>query len=287
MRILSFAVLLFVVQVLLHSTAVVFAQNDSSATWITGKGSAAGTDIDAMRTHAINHARAEALKQAGVVIRADDIQMKTESGKLLVDFYSQFAETQMRGLIVEERNVNVSDPIRTSPPSENSNVQYRIDATLEALIVIPPGEPEAGFEVTMHSDRTSYREDEPIKLTVASTRDGYVSIFNVYNDSLSVIFPNALDSKNTIKANMNLTIPTNDSYSLMMEPPHGKQRSAEEFIAVVTKENIPFHNIDEVSIAGDRLKMKESLLTVFAKWLYKIPLNERCSDSIVLEVAKK
>ena len=285
MRILSFAMPIFLVQVLLHPA--VYAQNDSSATWKTGKGSAVGTDIEAMRTQALKHARADALKQAGVVIRASDVQMKTESGKSLVDFYSQFAETQMRGLIIEERNVSVSDPVRISPESGKSNVQYRIDAQLEALIVIPHGEPEAGFEVTMHSDRTSYREYEPIRLTVVSTRDGYLSIFNVHNDSLSVVFPNALDLRNKVKANTALTIPADNSYSLMMEPPHGKERSAEEFIAVVTREDISFPNISEISTAGDRLKMEEALLTVFAKWMYKIPLNHRCSDSIVLEVIRK
>jgi hypothetical protein len=256
--------------------------------WKTGKGTATGANFEEMREQAINSARADAMQQAGIRIQSRNINMQTETSGKLMDFYSQFTETQATGLILEERNVTVSDPVRVASSSlTTTKIQYRIECSLEAKVVYQRGEPDAGFEVKLKSSRTLYNENEPVKISVSSTRDGYVTVFNVRGDSLSVVFPNALDAKNEIKAKKTLTIPSNSSYQLKMETEAGKNRSIEKFIAVITKTDIPFGETAEVKINKDsRLKMQESQLTQFARWLYKIPLDQRSSDAIVIEVVK-
>jgi hypothetical protein len=264
--------------------AISFSQNEKEPKWINGKGSAEGTDTKQIRVDAINDARANAMKQAGIDIRANDVLVKTEANQQLTDFYSKFAETSTKGIILEERNLKIG---KANPVAENSDV-YKIEVELEALVATQFGERDAGFDVTLESNREIFQENEPVELTITSTRDGYVTLFYVHNDSLNVLFPNAIDKKNVVKANVPMLYPPPKAvYELSLETENGKKNSFEEFIAVVTKGDIPFQNVSEMKIEKGNLKTKETMLTNYAKWLYEIPVEQRSSATKVLQVFKK
>ncbi|MBS4028111.1 MAG: DUF4384 domain-containing protein [Ignavibacteriales bacterium] len=263
--------------------SISFSQKEREPQWIKATGSAEGTETKQIRSDAINDARANALKQAGIDIRASDVLVKTETNQQLTDFYSKFAETSTKGIILEERNLKVGEAKRVA---ENSDV-YKIEVELEALVATQFGEHDAGFAVTMESNRETYQEDESVELTITSTRDGYVTLFYVHNDSLNVLFPNSIDKNNFIRANDSLKFPQSNSYQLTLETEKGKKSSFEEFIAVVTKGEIPFQNISEMKIEKGNLKTKETMLTNYANWLYEIPVETRSSATKVLQVVKK
>jgi len=266
---------------ILPSSFILFAQEPQ---WRNGKGSAEGTDTKQIRVDAINDARANAMKQAGIDIRANDVLVKTEANQQLTDFYSKFAETSTKGIILEERNLKVGEAKRVS---ENSDV-YKIEVELEALVAPQNGEPDAGFEVTISTKKEVYIEEEPVEFTITSSRKGFVTIFNIHGDSLAVIFPNALDEHNAIAAHIPLLFPVNKAYSLTLETLPAKQNSQEEFIAVVTKENIPFQKMTDTMIdTRGVLKIKEAQLISFANWLYKIPIQTRASAKQIVTVQKK
>ncbi|MEK7263224.1 MAG: DUF4384 domain-containing protein [Bacteroidota bacterium] len=268
--------------------SVSFSQTEKEPQWISGKGNATGTDIESMRTKALNDARSDALSKAGIVVQSGDIYTKTEGNDKLTDFYSKFAETQARGLILEERNIEISEPKRISPQEEKKNILYQIEIQLEALVAPQNGEPDAGFEVTISTKKEIYIEEEAVEFEISSSRSGFLTIFNIHGDSLDVIFPNALDKQNKITAHLPFTFPANKAYSLTLETLPGKQNSQDEFIAVVTKENIPFQNVDNAMIdTRGVLKIKEAQLISFANWLYKIPLQTRASAKQIITVQKK
>ena len=148
---------------ILPSSFILFAQEPQ---WRNGKGSAEGTDTKQIRVDAINDARANAMKQAGIDIRANDVLVKTEANQQLTDFYSKFAETSTKGIILEERNLKVGEAKRVS---ENSDV-YKIEVELEALVAPQNGEPDAGFEVTISTKKEVYIEEEPVEFTITSSR---------------------------------------------------------------------------------------------------------------------
>ncbi|MBM4167307.1 MAG: DUF4384 domain-containing protein [Ignavibacteria bacterium] len=276
MKTITFILVILFIQIL-------YSQNEKAPQWIFGKGNAEGTDTKQIRRDAVNDARANALKQAGIDIRASDVLIKTETNQQLTDFYSKFAETSSKGIILEERNVKVG---KAEPLTENSDV-YKIEVILEALVATQFGERDAGFDVTLDANRESYQENESVQLTITSTREGYLTLFYVHNDSLNVLFPNAIDKKNFLKANDTLRFPHSNSYQLTLETEAGKKSSFEEFIAVVTKGDIPVHNLSEMKIEQGNLQTKETMLTNYAKWLYEIPLDQRGSATKVLQVFKK
>ena len=259
-------------------------QTTAEARWVSGRGSMQGTDIDEMRKQALNRARSDALKKAGVVMKATDVLLKSESNQTLTDFFTQFAESYSLGYILDERGVKISHPIPTSDSSNDLNTVYRIEAQLEALIAIQHGEPDPGFEVRLTTNREAYEEDEPVNLTINTTRDGFLTLFSIENDSLTLLFPNSLNPNNNIKANKSFNFPPGDLFSLRLKPVAGRTKSEITFVAIISRDEVPFTQADDTRFEGNRLKLQQALLKNYAKWLYKIPADRRCSDIRAVQV---
>ncbi len=254
-----------------------FAQE---AKWYPGTGSAMGTDIDVIRLKAFNNARADALSKAGITVSASDTRLVSESGKDFADFYSKFAESSTKGIILEERIV------REGELKKVKGTTYEIEIEIEAKVALQEGEPDRSFAVKLESSKQIVKEGEPFILTVTSTKAGYLTIFNVYQDSLSVVFPNAINKDNKIDGNKPFVFPPNEAYDLQMALPEGETTSSEMFIAVVTLENIFFPNLDQLSFTNGAIRLRMEQLNVYAKWLYSVSLNKRSADQLPITVQK-
>jgi hypothetical protein len=271
--------------VLLFSQSALGEQT-SKRKWFSGVGSASGSDFAAMRTEALNSARKDALNKCGIVLRSLSLLKEESINQNSNDLYTQFTESSTRGLILEERNVVIGEPVRISPVSEKTNVVYRVDAKLEALVALQNISPDPDFKVEIKAEKDMYRENQPVILKIRTTKTGYLTLFHVQGDSLSVLFPNALSKENQIKANLTFVFPPSGSYDLELAVIPGQQKSNETFMAVVTKEDAPFPNIEELKVEKGALKTSRNLLTTYTNWLYKIPTDQRTSDILVLKVTK-
>ncbi|MDP2884256.1 MAG: DUF4384 domain-containing protein [Ignavibacteria bacterium] len=233
-----------------------------------------------IRSKALNNARAEALAKAGIEVRSSDARLVSETKNELIDFYSKFAETSTKGIILDERI------IRESEPKKVKGFSYEIEIEIEVIVALQIGEPDRGFEVNIESSEEAVKEGESFTLTVVTTKDGYLTIFNVYRDSLSVVFPNSIDKANRIIANKSFVFPPSKAYDLQLSVPQGKQTSEEMFIAVVTKERIPFPNFEETKLTDGAVMLKMGQFKTYTNWLHTIPLQARCSDQILMTARK-
>lgn len=268
---------------------VLFAQNNNQAAieprWVKGVGSEVSKTFDpSIYDQALNKARADALRQLGVTIKAGEYRQKTEDSQALTDFYSSFAESSTRGIIIDERNIKKSKPEQITP--EGSDIPFfKVTVEIEALVAAQVVDPDPTFKVSLEAERDVYVEREPVIFKINSTQDGFLTIFNIKNDTLNVVFPNKLMPKNQIKANVQFQFPAEKSrLRLRLLPNSGQQKSDEMFVAIVTKENIPF---DEGAIVTGKVPMKQAMLSAYAQWLYKISPDRRCSDTKVISVTKK
>jgi len=249
--------------------------------WQKGIGTADGTDIEAIRMRALNNARADALAKTGITITARDARLVTESGNNIIDFYSKFAESSTKGIILEERIIREGDLIKIK------GFTYQIEIEIEAKVAMQQGEPDPTFSVKLESSKQIVKEGEPLSLTVTTTKAGYLTIFNIYKDSLSVIYPNSIDRENEIDANKTFVFPPHNAYELQLSLPEGKGTSSEIFIAVVTKENIPFPNLEQVKFINNAIGLRMDQLNMYAQWLFNISLNKRSTDQLLMSVRKE
>lgn len=266
--------LLQIVTVLSFTVFSVYAQTDSAAQWYKGEGSARGKDMEKIRREALKNAEANALKKAGIEVAAGTLLFKSEENSRLVDFFSEFAESNARGLILDERNVRFDDPV----PLDSTHTVYKRTAHTEVLVGMPEGKPDPAFEVTMSTERETYKEYEPVFVHLKTTASGYLTILDIHGDSINVLFPNAIDQKNFLVANTDFIFPPSKAYSLEFETEKGLPTSSDIIIAVVTKDNIPFPNIERLDFSGSQLTVAEKALSTYAQWLYKIPLDKRSTN---------
>ncbi len=260
--------------------------------WYRGKGAAVGSDFRRMRHEAVQQARADALRQAGITMKASTVRVQSEKTKSRgkgesVDFFSQFAESASQGIILDERAVQIGDPKRVSPLSEQTNVLYQIDASLEALVAVPEGKSDRTFAVSLKSDKAVYEEEEPVRLTVESTHDGWLTIFNIRADSLFVLLPNALSKGNRIEARIPFRFPPPNVYDFTLFPEPDEEESSEEFIAVVSRDSLPIVDVSRLSLQHGELELAPLTLLEYSNWLFNVPLDRRSSSGFILRVAKK
>ena len=101
-----------------------------------------------------------------------------------------------------------------------------------------PGAPEASLAVSAAVDRPdrSYRHGETLVLTVETTEDAYVWVFDTgTSGKVHQIFPNKYETANFLAANTPLSIPAADSrYQLAVSHPQG----AELITVVASKDKV-------------------------------------------------
>ncbi|MCL4510557.1 MAG: DUF4384 domain-containing protein [Bacteroidetes bacterium] len=274
---------LFILIAMILMAASVGAQTTSPRSWYSGTGSATGKSMEEIRIEALNNARSDALQKAGIEVSAGTLSLKSEGNNGLIDFFSEFAESSTRGLILDERDVRFDRP----EPLDSTYTVYRVIAHVEVQVGAPQGKPDPAFKVTLSSARETYMEYEPATLNVNSTESGYLTILDIHGDSINVLFPNVIDQKNYLSANTDFVFPPSKAYSLEFETDKGTSSSADIIIAIVTKDDVPFPNINKVGLERSRLLLGEKTLTTYAKWLYRIPLDRRSFDRRLIQVQKK
>lgn len=263
---------------------VVRGESLESPKWIRSHGMATGTDLMEMRNKAINDARGKAMEEAGIEIHKHGAHFQIED-LTVTDFYCNYVETFSKGLILEERNLKISDPQPLSPGDPNT--VYKIEADLEALVAIQEGEMDPGFIVALTTLRNTYEADENILLTAKSSRSGYLTLLAVENDTVNVLLPNSLEPDNSITADSTIIFPSIEGVHLNASLLPGARTTTITFIAIVTREDIKFSRAEPAHYIGKRLQLVQSMLSGFAQWLYKIPLNKRSSSVEMVQVMRK
>lgn len=262
---------------------LVLCQALSAGQWYKGKATVTGSEQESaaqLRQRALQQARVNMLEQAGISIRSTQLRVQGEAARQIVDMYGAFAQNDARGIIVEERNLKASSVFVDVDGAQLPQVTL----SLEGLIEVPEGEADPSFEVELRTDKKVYQEGEDMALTIRSSRAGYLSIFEIKNDSCFILYPHPLLPKtrdNRIEAQRDVQIPPPSkpfSYALDLEGGDG-ERAMEFIIAVVMTDDMP--------IGGMHSAKEFFTLQEYNAWLAKASLDKRCSASAQIQVVKK
>ncbi|HPE70185.1 MAG TPA: DUF4384 domain-containing protein [Thermotogota bacterium] len=95
---------------------------------------------------------------------------------------------------------------------------------MEKISVKP--DPVEGFSVDITTNRPvtrTFYPGEEIEFVFSATRDAYVVVYDVTPDGkVTILFPNAYDQDNFVKANVKVRIPR-EGYRLLVEDARGKE----------------------------------------------------------------
>lgn len=259
--------------------------NSYAQRWYQGTGIVTLANItpEEARRRALETARREVLSQNSLEITGTTIR-KTEQSSAgeIYDNFFQFTRTVTRGMIVEE--TILVDSIEASGGEPNI-YHYRI--TIEAKVKTITGSPDPNFEVNLKLDKSTYHDGEEIKMTIASARDCYITVFNLYSiDSLIVVFPSKLDTNNHIKAGQRLTIPPKDSgWKLIVNLLPSRESDQEAVLVIAVKENIPFYSEEFIDRQG-LISLNDALIAI-NQWLCKFNADQYTQDFEIYSIQNR
>lgn len=249
-----------------------------------------GMTIDEAREQAVQGALAEAVRQGiGTEIQSEQAGVTIEKGDELVERFSEVIRTSTAG---EWTDYEVLDEEIEEMGRER---YYRVH--VEAEVQATEGRPDPGFELDLnlndklYFDRGSAGDSDEIVLTVESTRDAYLMIFNVTPDTVSVLLPNSLVTDNGIEAGEPFQFPSRSmrraGLRLRAEVPDGRSDVTERMFVVATKEKITFRDIPEYQVRDGALTTVQASQRAINRWLVNIPRDQRAVATVTYDVVRK
>jgi hypothetical protein len=247
---------------------------------ITARGSYEARDLtlEEVRNKAIDEAKKNAMVKAGIAenVQVSDFLYTFEDDEKFKEIFQSFVSTETGAeIIVEEvkelnRNIN-----------EYGNIHIEVE--ISAVIFKHNDKKDPSLVIKVDGIKESYLENDPLDFTFTPSRDGFLKIFNVTDESAFILYPYndpAYDYLNDdpermFKKNEKIHFPVNqnmDGYYFGIDN-ENKSKEYNLLIFVYTRDNIPF--MDEVKVND------------IMRWIYKIPLDERIVEQYGIVVKRK
>jgi hypothetical protein len=261
---------------------LLFAQEGK---WVTTSGRYVGTNVtpDEGKKHALDIARAEAIKQAvGVKVSEELFRnvgelIKGKETEEYFDTFSKLSRSTTVGRILKEE-------IQYTTTIESEIPIYK--ATLNAIVTEEKGTPDPTFkvEVSLQNpvllDRGDPSKNDELHYKINATRDCYLYIFNLLsNDSVQLILPNKYLRDNIFNVENKEQVFEQDIRAVGMhfiiELPKGFSRTKEALYVVALKDNIEFKS-EHFNLDGNNtIPTYKTAMIDIMNWLVQIPADRR------------
>lgn len=261
--ILRYAIYIFAVLMLLAGADAVTAQEEWVQVELEKTVPVDKPEIQ-IRKELLEEARMKAIERAtGVEVTGGEFLSKTsdqvnERENFFESFHT-FTNLVVNGKIIDEEKpvyTRVGDVLKINYRGLVAKEEYPSDAT---------------FELECSTDRKVYVFDDVMKMNARSTKDAYLTIFSVHNDSISVIFPNKYwTSGNRISAFKPREIPdAEEAKKATMYVMPEKNEYSELLIFVATLDSLIYE------LPGENPHIYNYSWMDLNRWLLKIPRNRR------------
>lgn len=223
------------------------------------------------KLEALNDAKINALKQAGVIenINSYQVLMSTQGNKDFSQFFSSGILTDLQGAV--SKYVITKDYYYNKKSENELTVEVEISA--EVILYDSKADPE--FEIKLEGLKGIYLNKENLEFTITPTIDCYLKVFNWNQGDANMIYPNSYESSIKLEKGKKISFPLLKMNYLLRADDNMDEKS--KLLFVFTKKELAFININENgSISLDNL----------FNWLSLIPLDQKkvFSKSILIQV---
>ena len=206
---------------------------------VEGRWLLANISREEAREKAIEEAKKEALRRAGIEerIRATEALSTFSANEQFEQIYSSFSSVELNGAVTRY-NV-VKDDLEKDKGDGQWYAVVVINATVKKYATAP--DPELKIEVKgLRSN--GYRKGEAITFSVRPNRDGYLKIFIFENFNIaSMLFPNELEQNRVMRTGESIDFPTVGAIEYFAQKTTDQKQEHNLWVFVFTKSNIPFY----------------------------------------------
>jgi len=241
--------------------------------WREGSGSAMADEVspEEAQKAALARARYHAIKQgAGVSVSGATL---VRDNILVTDLVSSMSE----GFILGEEEPVWKSEFHVTAKGKPAVPSYTVK--LKACVINDSRDRDSFFTLSLETNEPVYLPGKEITLTIRPSREAYVSIFHLdEKGSVTMLNPGVDQQGIKIGEGKNGMFPP-EAFGLRATLSPGKQREAETFLAVATKERF-----DYVGLFGGRNRIPFARLLTE---LRKIPAAKRAIAMVPFEVREK
>jgi hypothetical protein len=247
------------------------AQEVKEVKGIVGSGIIAGrvSEADA-RQEAINNAKVEALRKAGVKENLQQYEMlfRSEINQDFSEFFSSDIQAELNGAV---QNYEI---VKEEKKIDSTSGLFTVEVTLNATVILYSSRPDPAFNVQIKGMKGVYEDGENLTFSIFSSRNCYLHIFSITDTETSVLYPNKYEKFKEIISEKDITFPlAHLDYPLYAI---GKKPEMNRLVFVFTKDPIQFLNYK----GEDRITTPESIFS----WVYGITPDLRKVEYITFTI---
>ena len=223
-----------VVSVVSLCASCCFAQETKSVEGIKGEWIISNdiTPIQA-RANAIDQAKAEALRNAGVAehIAESSLLYKTEKDNKLEDIHKSMTTVDVSGEISgfqitkEEKKLN-----------EFGNLMYEV--WINASVILHKTSKDPGFNLDVKGIHDSYRSPEELIFEIKPSKEGFLNIFILGDDESLLLYPSKFEKPEKFERGETYKFPRSRALDYEVSSEEGME--VNYLILLYTKSEIPF-----------------------------------------------
>jgi hypothetical protein len=246
---------------------------------VTAQGSYEARDLtlEEVKQKAIDEAKRNAMIKAGISenVQVSDFLYTFEDDEKFQEIFQSFISTETGAEIVVEESKELNRDI-------NDFGNILIEVEIKAIIYKHKEKKDLTFKFKVDGIKELYYENDPVMFSFTPTKEGYLKIFNVTDNSSFVLYP-YLDIENSylnddperlFLRNEKVNFPVNNNMDYYFEiSDRQKDKEYNLLIFVYTKENIPL--LEDASV--------ENIM----KWIYEIPLDSRYVEQFGIALKRK
>ena len=185
------------------------------------------------REKAIDQAKADALRQAGVAefVAESNLSYKTDQNSALKDIHKSLTSIDVSGeisafqVIKEEKRKN-----------EFGNLLYEV--WIDATVVLHRTSRDPGFTMNVNGIRETYQSPEELVFNVVPAKEGYLHVFILGDTESSHLYPNKIEKWEKMDGGISYQFPR--SRALDYEVSTKETMEINYVVLLYTKTEIPF-----------------------------------------------
>ncbi len=247
---------------------------------VTARGSYEARDLtlEEVKNKAIDEAKKNAMVKAGISenVKVSDFLYTFEDDEKFKEIFQSFVSTETGAEIMVEE-------VRELKRDINEFGNILIEVEISSVIFKHEDKKDPTFVIKVDGIRENYLEEDPLDFSFTPSKDGYLKIFNVTDETSFILYPYNDPAYGYLKddperifiKNDKVHFPVNqnmDGYYFGIDN-EVKEKEYNLLIFVFTKDNIPF--MDDVKVNN------------IMKWIYQIPLEERVVEQYGIVVKRK
>lgn len=185
------------------------------------------------RENAINNAKIEALRKAGVpeYVAETNLMYKSEKGRQQTEVFESLSTIDVFGEISE---ISIVKEVKRINEFDNVIFEVWINATVK----IHKNGKDPGFSFEVKGLRETYTSPDKLTFDLLPLQSGYLTVFIIDGQTGGLIFPNELERQEKLEAQRSYSFPR--SKALDYEVTASTAMEVNYLLILYTKREIPF-----------------------------------------------